>query len=81
MHTNNTLNNKLQFSVPNLMTVKQFTKNFSAFSTGAIRNYIFFEDTNGLKEKRVIKRIGRKILIDVDKFFQWIESQNQGGSR
>lgn len=69
---------KNQITVPNLMTVRQFAENFPAFSTGAIRNYIFFEESNGLQVNKVIKRVGKKILIDVERFFQWIDNQNKG---
>ena len=72
---------KNQTTVPNLMTVRQFAENFPAFSTGAIRNYIFYEELNGLQANKVIKRVGKKILIDVERFFLWVESQNQGGAK
>jgi hypothetical protein len=35
---------------------------------------IFMRDKNGLEETGAIKRYGRKILIDKDKFFNWIKS-------
>ena len=48
-----------------------------------MRAQIFNETTNGLKEAGAIVRIGRKILINEEKFFAYLESQNnnQGQTR
>ncbi len=62
--------------LPNLKTVKQFIAENPAFTLGGVRNYIFFEEQNGLRASGAIKRIGRKILIDVDAFYKWVETQN-----
>jgi hypothetical protein len=62
-------------TIPNLLTVRQFCEQFPAFSTGSIRSYIYYAEINGLKEARAIKRVGKKILIDVDAFFEWIEKK------
>ena len=66
-----------QRQIPNLRTVRQFVAEHPAFTMGGIRNYIYFEEFNGLKACGVIKRIGCKILIDVDAFFRWIDTQNK----
>lgn len=62
-------------SIANLRTIKQFVAENPAFTEGGMRNYIFFEEQNGLKASGAIKRIGRKILIDVVLFGAWIETQ------
>ena len=67
--------------MPTLITVKQFPTKHPAFTTGGLRSLIFNEDSNGLKASGAIVRIGRKVLIDEAKFFAWIESQNQGGTK
>ncbi len=59
---------------PNLMTVSQFCKANPAFSMGSIRNILFYENANGLKACGATKRLGRKILIDCDKFFAWLDT-------
>jgi len=69
-----------------LLTVRQFSDKHPAFTQGAIRNLIFLAESrktskgtiegNGLNVALV--RIGRKLLIDETKFFQWIDVQ-QGG--
>jgi len=69
-----------------LLPVRQFADKHSAFPQGSLRNLIFLAETrrtskgvikgNGLDAALV--RIGRKLLIDEAKFFQWIDEQ-QGG--
>ena len=67
-------------------TVKQFSKKYPAFSEAALRNLIFKAGTrystngeiptNGLSEAGAIVRIGAKVLIDEDRFFEWVRQQN-----
>ncbi len=59
----------------NLKTISQFSHEYPAFPVGGIRWQIFNQDKNGLKESGAIVRIGRKVLIDPDKFFSWIKKQ------
>jgi hypothetical protein len=56
-----------------LLTVKQLPSHYPAFSEGAIRWLIFNEKENGFN--RCVRRIGRKILIDLNKFESWIDGQ------
>lgn len=68
-----------------LLTVRQFSDKHPAFTQGAIRNLIFLAESrktsrgtiqgNGLNIALV--RIGRKLLIDEEKFFQWIDEQQE----
>lgn len=60
-----------------LVSVKQLAQKIPAYEgrTGAIRWQIFNSSTNGLKDSGAIIRHGRRILIDVDKYFAWQESQ------
>ncbi len=72
-----------------LSTVRQFSEKYPAFSQGAIRNLIFLAESrntskgtipgNGLSVALV--RIGRKVLIDEARFFEWIDAQNQRGAK
>ena len=63
------------------LTVQQFIKRHAAFTNGGLRYLIFNEHSNGLAKSGAIVRIGRKVLINDDKFFAWVESQNQGCSK
>lgn len=70
----------------NLLTVRQFSNKHPAFTQGSLRNLIFLSSSrkkskgivtgNGLNVALV--RIGRKLLIDESKFFQWIDEQQEG---
>ena len=67
-----------------LLTVSQFSEKHPAWTQASLRNLIFYSQPresslgavpgNGLDS--AIRRIGRKILIDEDKFFIWLDSQN-----
>ena len=68
---------------PNLRTIKQFARQHPAFSESGLRNLVFMAEKrhtnkgttlgNGLGAALV--RIGRRVLIDEQKFFEWVESQ------
>ena len=59
-------------------TVNQFTAKHPAFTKGGLRALIFNENSNGLAKAGAVVRLGRKVLIREDRFFNWIESQNAG---
>jgi len=65
--------------IPTLKTLRQFVAEYPAFTMGGMRSYIFFEEENGLKASGAIRRINRKILINVSNFFRWVEAQNVAG--
>ena len=41
---------------------------------GGLRHLIFNESTNGFSN--VIKRVGRRVLVDEKKFFEYVEEMN-----
>lgn len=69
---------------PTLLTVKQFPVKHPAFSEGSLRFQIFNAKPrktsrgeiagNGLESALV--RLGRKVMIDEAKFFEWLDRQN-----
>ena len=68
-----------------LSTVRRLVeKNADAFTEPALRWMIFRSAENGLQESGAIVRVpgSRRILIDVDKFFGWLDSHQlcQGGA-
>jgi hypothetical protein len=76
---------------PNYKTVEQFSNGNPCFTPSSLRNLIFKADErqstngviagNGLLEVGAIVRVGRKVLINEDRFYQWIESQNAGSQK
>ncbi len=69
--------NKSSFidSMPNLLTVRQFAEKHRFISEAALRNHIFYADSNGLKNTGALVRLGRRVLLDEEKFFNWIDQQ------
>ena len=62
-------------SAPKLFTPKKLCqKHDDALAMGGLRDWIFKENENGLAESGAIIRVGRKVLIDEDKFFEWLTS-------
>ncbi|MCO5110486.1 MAG: hypothetical protein M9929_06535 [Burkholderiaceae bacterium] len=41
---------------------------------GGLRHLVFFERTNGFD--KVVRRVGRRVLIDEASFFAWVDSNN-----
>ncbi len=76
-----------QTTARTLLAVRQFSEKHPAFSQGALRNMMFLAADrktskgnmpgNGLSVALV--RIGRKVLIDEARFFEWIDQQQEGG--
>ena len=76
---------------PIYKTVEQFSKDNSFYTPSALRNLIFKADErqstngviagNGLLDVGAIIRVGRKVLINEDRFYHWIESQNIGSQK
>lgn len=61
--------------MPHLIPVTKWKKYHSWPTEAGLRYYIFHADLNGFNQ--VIKRVGRRILIDEELFFQWIEAKNK----
>lgn len=58
-------------------TVNQFSEKHPAFTRGGLRALIFSASSNGLAKAGAIVRIGRRVLIDEEKFFGWVKAQNE----
>jgi len=63
---------------PRLETVRTLARKYpDVFSEGGLRWQIFNADKNGLNESGAIIRLGRKVMIDSDRYFDWLYSQNR----
>jgi hypothetical protein len=60
--------------VPTLLTVEQFSKKHPAFTKNSLRYLIFWGEKNGMN--RALRRLGRRVFISEDDFFDVIENQN-----
>jgi hypothetical protein len=57
-------------------TVKQLAKRHPAFSEGSLRWAIFNRRLNGFDSCLV--RIGRRLLIDEQRFLEWVAQHREG---
>ena len=60
-----------------LLTVAQLAERCPGLTQPAIRWLLFKATENGLAQSGAIMRNGRRVLIDVDKFFSWFDSRQQ----
>lgn len=60
-----------------LLTVRQMAEKHPAFPEGGIRWQIFNERHNGLADAGAVLRCGRKVLIDEERYFNWLDRQNR----
>ena len=56
------------------LTVRQFACKYPAFSESSLRWLIFNQAENGFSAAFV--KLGRRVLIDVQKFFQAVDANN-----
>ena len=57
------------------ITPKSFCEKYpNTVRMGGLRKYLFERETNGLEEYGAVLNIGGKILIDENKFFDWVRS-------
>jgi len=59
----------------NLIPVTKWSESHEWPPEGGLRHLIFNASTNGFDT--VIRRIGRRVLIDEAAFFQWVDEQGR----
>lgn len=58
------------------LSIRDFAKHYSTWTESSIR-WLIYNNTAGFNET-VVRRIGKsKILLSVDDFWQWVETQNR----
>lgn len=62
---------------PHLIPVTEWPKHHSWPPLGGLRHLVFNAQTNGFD--KVIRRVGRRVLIDEQAFFEWVDAQNEAG--
>lgn len=61
---------------PRLIPLTEWPKHHEWPPLGGLRHLVFNAQTNGFD--RVIRRVGRRVLIDEQAFFEWVDEQNGG---
>ncbi len=62
--------------VPELLTVAKFCNKYDFISEGGLRYQIFNRKNNGLEKSEAIIKLGKKIIINVPKYFDWVLGGN-----
>jgi hypothetical protein len=62
-----------------LIPVVQWPKLHNWPSVAGLRHLIFYEKENGFS--KVIRRVGRRVLINENAFFQWVEDLHKQEGR
>lgn len=61
-----------------LVTVQQLAASQPGIGEGAIRWDLFNRRTNGLEASGAIVRRGRKVLLDLDRYLDWLAGSGSG---
>nr|WP_320114246.1 hypothetical protein [uncultured Desulfuromonas sp.] len=70
------LQNETKATKNNLIPVTKWNDFHTWPPIGGLRHLIFYEKTNGFSH--CIVRVGRRVLIDEEKFFEWAKMKNAG---
>ena len=75
---------------PTLLTVRLFSDKHTSFPQGGLRTLIFCSKPretscgtipgNGMVEAGVLVRLGRKLLINEERFFKWLDDQQDSAA-
>lgn len=61
-----------------LLTIRQFSEKHRAFPESSLRWHIFRASQNGLEKFGAVKRVGRRVYLAEEPFFNWIDAQQPG---
>ena len=64
-------------STRNLSTINGFSAKHPAFTQSGLRNLRFYQNVNGFSD--AFLTLGRRVLIDEDKFFECLDRLNDKG--
>lgn len=60
-----------------LQTVEQLCNEQDALTVGMVRALLFNRQTNGLQASGAVIRVGRRLLLERDRFLDWIIENGQ----
>lgn len=67
---------RIQETPPRLIPASSWNEHHAWPPAGGLRHLIFFAKSNGFNT--VIRRVGRRVLIDEAAFFAWVEQKGVG---
>ena len=63
-----------------LIPISEWSKYHVWPTVPAMRSYAYEQKTNGMEKHRVVKRVGRRVLIDEAAFFRWVDARTNEDS-
>ena len=69
-------NHQLEIQRPRYIPVPSWENYHDWPRIGGLRNLIFNKDKNGFA--KVVKKVGKRVLIDEAAFFEWVANQGNG---
>ena len=64
-----------------LYTIAQFSERHPFISQGGLRFQIFNSKDNDLEQLGALVRLGKRVLINEPKYFEWIDSQQDDSGK
>ena len=64
--------------IPSLFTINGFCEKHSFLTPSALRNKIFYSAQNGMNDFKVTIKLGKRVYINENNFFSWLNSMNGG---
>ena len=69
------MDNKNNSNKTRLIPLTKWSQYHSWPPVGGLRHLVFYKNCNGFD--KVVKKVGSRVLIDENKFFEWVEEQNK----
>ena len=63
---------------PRLIPLTEWPQRHPWPPLGGLRHLVFHERTNGFH--KVVRRVGRRVLLDEAEFYAWVERQQEHGT-
>lgn len=60
--------------IPTLFTINGFCKKHSFLTPSALRNKIFYSTQNRMDEFKVVMKLGKRVYINENNFFNWLSA-------
>jgi hypothetical protein len=74
------MTNQTNQPITKLLTISQFCEEHKFASQGGLRHLVFNASNNGMRKANVIKKLGRRVLIDENAFFSWVNETDGGNN-
>ncbi|MDD4556629.1 MAG: hypothetical protein PHE89_04815 [Alphaproteobacteria bacterium] len=67
-----------QKALPSILTINDFCKKHTFLTPSALRNKIFYGSQNRMDDFKVTIKLGKRVYINENNFFLWLDAMNGG---